>query len=78
MMRIIVGAALCVAVYVAGSIGVPTDISLAAAHEVATVKSAKPADGDDCVPSRLINHPSGAIFGEEDCPDGSKHHTRLK
>jgi hypothetical protein len=76
MVCTLAGAALCVAVFISGP--VPPDI-FPVAHGVPTVKPAKPDhDDDDCVPSRLIRHPSGAIIGEEDCPDGSKSHTRLK
>jgi hypothetical protein len=75
MLRALMGVAFCVAVCVSGSM--PTDI-VPVAHEVSTVKPAKQDPDDDCVPSRLIRHPSGAIIGEEECPDGSKRHTRLK
>jgi L-alanine-DL-glutamate epimerase-like enolase superfamily enzyme len=77
MMRTLAGAALCAAVYVSGSIQVPTNISLVAAHELSTVKPTRPDhDDDDCVPIAVHRHPSGAVFGEEDC-HGKKHYTRM-
>jgi hypothetical protein len=61
MMRTLAGAALCAAVYAAGAIQIPTNTSLVASREVGSVKSVKPDHDDfDCLPSRLINHPSGA------------------
>ena len=77
MMRTLAGAALCVAVYVSGSIQVPGISPVV--HEVATVKSAKPKNpnhDDDCVPVAVHRHPSGAVHGEEDCA-GEKRYTRL-
>jgi hypothetical protein len=80
-MSALAGAALCAAtaVFVSGQVG-PNIAPLA--HEVTTIKPSTPKkpghDDDDCIPSRLINHPHGGIIGEEECPDGSKIHTRLK
>jgi hypothetical protein len=31
---------------------------------------------DDCVPTAVVTHPSGAVFGEEDC-QGEKQYTKL-
>jgi hypothetical protein len=68
MMHILAGTALYAAVYASGAIQMPTDI-VPVAHEVSTVKPEKPAhDDDDCVSTGVVKNPSGAVYGEEDCP----------
>jgi hypothetical protein len=60
MLRTLSGAALCAALCVSGSTQVPTNISLVAAHELATVKPGKPENpkDDDCVPIGVEKKPS--------------------
>jgi hypothetical protein len=78
MLSTLSGAALCAAVCLSGSTQAPTNISLVAAHEVATVKPGKPENPkeDDCVPIGVSKNPHGAVHGVEDC--GSfRRHTRM-
>ncbi|MBO0884793.1 MAG: hypothetical protein J2P17_31570 [Mycobacterium sp.] len=56
-------AALCATIYVFGSIPIPTD-------------TGRHHNDDDCVPTGVVTHPSGAVYGEEDC-HGKKVYTRL-
>jgi hypothetical protein len=72
MVRTLAGAALCAAVFVSGPVG-PNIAPVA--PEVTTVK---PNHEDDCVPTGVVKTPSGAVYGEEDCPGPNlKRHTRM-